>query len=114
MSDMFDSVMKSFDETIEAAKSGRIKETIFIQPVKQYDAKSVRNLRLELGMTQTVFAGVFGVSKKTVEAWESGRNTPNGPSSRMMDLLSDDHSVADHFYMQRGVHREHASLRKNA
>ena len=109
MSDLFDSVMKSFDETIEAVKSGRLKETVFIQPVKQYDAKSVRDLRMKLEMTQTAFAGVFGVSKKTVEAWESGRNVPNGPSSRMMDLLSEDPSVADRFYMRHGEQKERVS-----
>ena len=38
-------------------------------------------------MTQTVFAEFFGVSKKTVEAWECGRTHPTGPALRLMDIL---------------------------
>ena len=36
---------------------------------------------------------------KTVEAWESGRNIPMGPASRVLDLLSEDKTVADRFVM---------------
>ena len=38
-------------------------------------------------MTQTVFANYMGVSKKTVEAWETGRTHPTGPAYRLLDIL---------------------------
>jgi len=34
-----------------------------------------------------VVSSGIGVSSKTVEAWESRRNIPNGPSQRMIELL---------------------------
>ena len=43
-------------------------------------------------LTQSLLAKFLCVSKKTVEAWESGRNQPNGPSRRLLELL-DSHSV---------------------
>ena len=40
-----------------------------------------------LQKTQKNFAFVLGVSPKTVEAWESGRNTPQGTAQRFLQLL---------------------------
>ena len=40
-----------------------------------------------LGVSQSVFAGLLGVSPKLVEAWESGRNTPDGPVRRLIELI---------------------------
>ena len=46
-----------------------------------------KEIRKKAGMTQTVFASYMGVSKKTVEAWESGRTHPTGPAFRLLDIL---------------------------
>ncbi|MBO5429336.1 MAG: helix-turn-helix domain-containing protein, partial [Peptococcaceae bacterium] len=46
--------------------------------------------RKELGMTQVLFAGFMGVSTKTVEAWEAGRNMPDGPARRILAMLQID------------------------
>jgi putative transcriptional regulator len=35
----------------------------------------------------------LGVSLKTVEAWESGKNVPSGPALRMIEMLKDDPDV---------------------
>ncbi|HZK62297.1 MAG TPA: helix-turn-helix domain-containing protein [Anaerovoracaceae bacterium] len=40
--------------------------------------------------SQRVFAEVLGVSPKTIEAWEAGKNHPDGSSSRMLQLLQKD------------------------
>lgn len=100
MSELYNEIMASIDETIESARNNKLRETIFVKPVKKYDSKSIRRIRKSLNMTQTVFAGLIGVSQKTVEAWESGRNIPMGPASRVLDLLSEDKSVADRFVIK--------------
>ena len=45
-------------------------------------AEDIKEIRSKTGLTQSLFAQWFGVSTRTVEAWESGRNKPSGPSSR--------------------------------
>lgn len=37
-----------------------------------------------------MIAEFFGVSIKTVEAWEAERNRPEGPARRLMSLLQAD------------------------
>jgi putative transcriptional regulator len=70
-----------------------------VEPVRKYNAEEVRNIRSELGISQTSFANVMGVSKKTVEAWESGRNTPAGPASRILSLLQADPSLLECYHI---------------
>ena len=103
MSEFFDEIMSSIDETIEASKKNRLKETIIIKPVKKYNAEGVKQIRHSLNMTQALFAGMMGVSQKTVEAWESGRNVPMGPASRVLDLLVENKKNVDYFIINRSM-----------
>lgn len=83
-------IIKSLDQAIDYEK-GNLKtrgRTIMIEPIKEYESKEIRNLRLRFSLSQLAFAAVMGVSQKTVEAWESGRNEPSGPARRMMQIIS--------------------------
>lgn len=66
---------------------------ITLEPAKTFTAEDVKSIRARNHLTQSVLAKYLCVSKKTVEAWESGRNQPNGPSRRLLELL-DSRSVA--------------------
>ena len=61
---------------------------ITIEPLASYSSQEIKAIRQDLGYTQALFAEFFGVSLKTVEAWESGRNKPSGPSRRLLDLIA--------------------------
>ena len=92
MGQTFDILSSALDEAIENAKAKKkfLKEetvTIEIEPLVQYTAEDIKNIRSRTGLTQALFAQWFGVSTRTVEAWESGRNKPSGPSSRLLGLL---------------------------
>ena len=99
MSEFYDEIIAAIDETEAAAKENKLKVTMFVRPVRQYQANRIKQIRQSLHMTQAIFAGVMGVSKKTVEAWEAGRNTPMGPASRILDLFAEDSSVAKRFLL---------------
>jgi putative transcriptional regulator len=55
--------------------------------VKEFSREEVKEIRGAAKMTQAAFAEFLGVSKKTVEAWESGRNKPSGACCRLLALL---------------------------
>ena len=92
MSKDFDILSAALDEAILDAKSGNKilnSETVSIEiePLVEYSADTIKDIRKRTGLTQALFAKWIGVSTRTVEAWESGRNKPSGPSSRLLSLL---------------------------
>lgn len=46
-------------------------------------------------MTQKAFAGILGVSVRTVESWETGKSTPSPTARNLIYLISQDHSLVD-------------------
>ena len=90
MSQLFNDLKQGLEEAIAYEKgTGKANvKTYMILPVKEYDGKQIRDIRMKAGMTQSVFASYMGVSIKTVEAWEGGRTHPTGPVFRLLDILS--------------------------
>ena len=90
--EVYDGIMQGLKEAI-AYNEGKIKArttTMYIEPVPEFEAKEIKSIRSQLGMTQVLFAGFMGVSPKTVEAWEAGRNMPDGPARRILAMLKVD------------------------
>ena len=94
MSKAFDILSSALNEAIDDAQNNtnklkRTTRTIHIEPIKQFSPTKIKAIRHEAGVTQVLFAKYLGVSTKTVEAWEAGRNKPSGSSSRLLNLLAE-------------------------
>lgn len=50
------------------------------------NAKDVKRIRAKLELSQSRFADVLGVSVRTVQDWEQGRNTPGAPAAALLEL----------------------------
>lgn len=89
MSELYEGLMEGLNEALEYAKGKRTarKRTIMVMPVKVYSADDVKRIRKKTGLPQVMFAEYLGVSHKTVEAWEAGRNHPSGAASRLLTLM---------------------------
>ena len=103
MSKTYDSLMESLLEDLKDIQEygepqGR-KTVIEFEPVKEYSAAEVKSIRKSLGVSQPAFAKCLGVSKKTVEKWESGDNIPSGPASRLLDLFRN-HTITTAQYIR--------------
>ncbi len=61
-----------------------------VKPVPTYDAESIKRIRTRRNLTQYLFGSVIGVSVRTVEAWEQGKNVPNRSASRVIDMIDKD------------------------
>lgn len=95
MGSLFDDLKEGLEEAIAYEKGtdkAKVK-TYMIMPIKEYNNKEIREIRIKAGMTQSVFASYMGVSKKTVEAWEGGRTHPTGPVFRLLDILASGEEV---------------------
>lgn len=95
MSEAFESIMRGLAE-VKAHREGKLKlktTTIEIAPLPHCDAETVKQLRAELGLSQSIFATALGVSKKTIEAWESGHNIPSGIACRLLEVIGKDKDI---------------------
>jgi len=50
------------------------------------DPSSAREIRQRLNLSQTAFAGLMGVSLRTVQDWEQGRREPSGPAKSLLRI----------------------------
>jgi len=57
---------------------------------REFDPESVRMIRFSLGVSQAVFAHLLNVSADLVAAWEQGHRTPDGPASRLLEMIEID------------------------
>ena len=93
--DVYEGIMQGLNEAI-AYNEGKIKartKTMSIEPIPDFKAAEIKQIRNELGMTQVLFAGFMGVSTKTVEAWEAGKSTPTPTAKKLMFLIQEDHTL---------------------
>ena len=91
--DFFDSLMNGLKD----ASDGNIKtskRSIIVVPVKQFSKEEIKAIRNKTKMSQRLFASYLGVSVKTVEAWESGKNTPSGSTSRLLNMFEMNENLA--------------------
>jgi len=103
MSNVSESIMRGLQEALEDAQGKRQlrTHTYSVEPLHEYKAEEIKAIRNDLGMTQAFFADFMGVSKKTVEAWEAGRNKPDGPARRIMFMAQNDHTLPERYNIVR-------------
>jgi len=100
MNGFFESIKQGMLEAIEYERGNlpNVKvRNIIVAPLNIYTGMDIKRLRTQQNMTQKLFADALGVSKKTVEAWEAGTNTPSGTANRMLDLLSQDNNLFEKY-----------------
>ncbi len=89
---LFDDIKTGLNEAIEYEKGNLKAKTtsMSIEPVERFTSSEIKAIRNNTGLTQNMFAKYMGVSVKTVEAWEAGRNHPDGAACRLLYLTKRD------------------------
>ena len=67
---------------IKAHKAGRIQ--LRTRTLKHPEAP--QRIRARLKLSQSAFAGLMGVSLRTVQDWEQGRRKPSGPAEALLRI----------------------------
>jgi putative transcriptional regulator len=62
-------------------------DAICLPPVKRYTAEQIRHIRLRNKASQAVFAAYLNTCPSTVQKWEQGPKSPNGPSLKLLNLV---------------------------
>jgi putative transcriptional regulator len=71
---------KELLEGIQAIKKGQGKKIEVEVP------DDVKMIREHVGLSQAVFAGVLGISKRTLQDWEQGRRRPTGSAKALLRI----------------------------
>lgn len=85
---IFDDIKLGLEQAIDYEK-GELKAkstTLTILPLDKFTSTEIKEIRKSTGLTQVLFAQFMGVSVKTVEAWEAGRNHPEGAACRLLSI----------------------------
>lgn len=100
--EVFESIITGLNQAIQYEK-GSLKNVrkrrVTISPIPHYEGQSVKKIRDRLHLSQNAFAQIIGVSKKTVEAWEAGRNVPQGPAQRIIDLMTKEKNFLEKYHI---------------
>ena len=81
---------QDFDELVRSVKqAGRIKRGQLAASRRfEFEPEDVRSIRQELGLSQSEFALLIGVSVATLQNWEQGRRRPEGPARALLRIAA--------------------------
>ena len=66
---------------------------------------SPQRIRASLRLSQSAFAGLMGVSLRTVQDWEQGRRRPSGPAEALLRIAEQHPEVLVRRFPQRERHK---------
>lgn len=78
-----------FDELLESVRqAGKIRRGE-AKPSRTFEFKpsDIRKIRESLGLSQSEFALLIGVSVATLQNWEQGRRRPEGPARALLRIV---------------------------
>ena len=67
---------------IKAYKAGKVN----LKTHELKEPSSPQAIRKRLNLSQAAFAGLMGVSLRTVQDWEQGRRQPSGPAKSLLRI----------------------------
>ena len=71
---------KDLLESVRQMKAGKAARTTAVTPTAAAEA------RAKVGVPQTVFATMLGVSVRTLQEWEQGRREPSGAARSLLRI----------------------------
>ena len=80
--DDFNKLCESIRQAGEIKRGKRKASRIF--KAEDPDAKAIRE---RLGLSQSRFAAIIGVSVRTLQNWEQGRREPEGPAKALLRVV---------------------------
>lgn len=83
--EMFNELVASVKEMDEIAEGKKAPSQRF-----EFPEPEVKAIRRKTGLSQSRFAMLIGVSKRTLENWEQGRRHPTCPANALLKILAAD------------------------
>ncbi|NQX00091.1 helix-turn-helix domain-containing protein [bacterium] len=78
----FEKLCESIKQAGEIKRGNRKPSRVF-----QVASPDVKSIRERLGLSQSRFAALMGVSVRTLQNWEQGRREPEGPAKALLRVV---------------------------
>jgi len=78
-----------FDELLQSVNEAAAIERGALKPSRTFEVRTgtdVVHVRCKLGLSQTKFAKLLGISEDTLQNWEQGRRKPTGPAKVLLKV----------------------------
>lgn len=82
---LFSELVESMNQMNEIVRGERAPSREF-----HVDAKSIKKLRSDTGLSQSKFAALMRVPVGTLQNWEQGRREPEGPAKALLHAIKKD------------------------
>lgn len=75
-------------EALRAGKLGDLRRTTIElpEPAPRLAARQIRQIRVQLGASQAVFARLLNIPTRTAIAWERGERRPSGAALKLLHI----------------------------
>jgi putative transcriptional regulator len=80
-----------FEELLESVKQANAIEKGELNPARVFRINpktDIVRVRGKLGLSQSKFAAILGISADTLQNWEQGRRTPTGPAEVLLKIAA--------------------------
>ncbi|MGH7977820.1 MAG: NadS family protein [Limisphaerales bacterium] len=80
-----------FEELFESVKQAKAIEKGEFKPARTFRINprtDIVKVRGKLGLSQSKFAAVLGISADTLQNWEQGRRSPTGPAKVLLKIAT--------------------------
>ena len=74
------------EESLEALRAFKRGEKTLVTRTVHAPVSPVAAIRKRLNVSQQAFAGLLGVSVRTIQDWEQGRRVPSGPANALLRI----------------------------
>lgn len=93
----FEELKESLEQAAAYARgdASHVRVTVREIPTPEYTPADIVSIRKKAGLTQRALSTALGVSPRTVEAWEAGKNAPSGSSVKLLYLIDTDQDVLE-------------------
>ncbi len=89
--DNFDNLVNSVKEAGKIRRGEMAPSRTFM-----FEPEDIKAIREKLNMSQSEFALMIGVSVATLQNWEQGRRTPEGPARALLKIAAEDPEAVLH------------------
>lgn len=62
-------------------------DALCLPKIKKFSATQIKRIRTRNKASQAVFAAYLNTSKSTIQKWEQGAKSPNGPSLKLLNMV---------------------------